>query len=115
MVLNLVSLAPRVTYYPSFPARGMLAVTVASPPFFPTESPAMCDRHRNTNVGSEPTSDETRREFMQTAGVAAAGAVAFGTVATANAAEDKKPGEGIPTRPLGKTGVNVSILCLGGW
>src|SRR5215212_8739865 len=22
---------------------------------------------------------------------------------------------GIPTRPLGKTGVNVSILCLGGW
>jgi uncharacterized protein len=78
----------------------------------------MCDRHRHPHAGSESTSDETRREFMQTAGVAAAGAVALG--ATSSAAQekkpdDKKPGEGIPTRPLGKTGVNVSILCLGGW
>ena len=49
-------------------------------------------------------------------GVAAAGAVAFGTARPSTAKpEDKKPGEGIPTRPLGKTGVNVSILCLGGW
>ena len=24
-------------------------------------------------------------------------------------------GKGLPTRPLGKTGVKVSILCLGGW
>jgi len=56
--------------------------------------------------------DETRREFLQ-AGVAATAAVAL---QAGNAtAEDKKPGEGIPTRPLGKTGVNVSILCLGGW
>ncbi|MCS6863920.1 MAG: aldo/keto reductase [Gemmataceae bacterium] len=26
-----------------------------------------------------------------------------------------KPGEGLPTRPLGKTQEHVSILCLGGW
>jgi uncharacterized protein len=73
----------------------------------------MCDRHRNPSAGSESTSDETRREFMHTASIAAAGAVAFG--AASAAAQEKKPGEGIPTRPLGKTGVNVSILCLGGW
>jgi predicted aldo/keto reductase-like oxidoreductase len=74
----------------------------------------MCDRHRTDFTNSEPTtSDETRREFMQTA-AAVAGAVAISAPA-APAAEDKKPGEGIPTRPLGKTGVNVSMLCLGGW
>ena len=28
---------------------------------------------------------------------------------------DDATAKGIPTRPLGKTGVNVSILCLGGW
>src|SRR6478609_9297805 len=56
--------------------------------------------------------DETRREFLQSAAAAtAAAAVAGGT----SSAQEKKPGEGIPTRPLGKTGVNVSILCLGGW
>lgn len=74
----------------------------------------MCDRHHSPHAAAEPTSaDETRREFMHTAGVAAAGAVAFGTATAAD--DDKKPGEGIPTRPLGKTGANVSILCLGGW
>src|SRR5688500_14692942 len=56
---------------------------------------------------------------MQPPDATAATAV-VGTAATPAAAEDKKhedkkPGEGIPTRPLGKTGVNVSILCLGGW
>jgi predicted aldo/keto reductase-like oxidoreductase len=60
---------------------------------------------------SDLPADETRREFLQT-GVAVTAAAAL----AANAgAEDKKPGEGIPTRPLGKTGANVSILCLGGW
>ncbi len=55
--------------------------------------------------------DETRREFLQTGAAVAAGVALAGT----GTAEEKKPGEGIPTRPLGKTGVNVSILCLGGW
>ncbi|MBA4187280.1 MAG: aldo/keto reductase [Planctomycetaceae bacterium] len=55
--------------------------------------------------------DETRREFLQTGAALAAGVLLAGT----GRAEDKKPGEGVPTRPLGKTGVNVSILCLGGW
>lgn len=57
--------------------------------------------------------DETRREFLQT-GVAATAAAALATHGTASA-EEKKPGEGIPTRPIGNTGVRVSILCLGGW
>src|SRR5215475_12146725 len=45
---------------------------------------------------SEPSN--TRREFLQTT-------VAAGTGGTT----------GLPTRPLGKTGVRVSILALGGW
>lgn len=53
-------------------------------------------------------SDETRREFLQT-GLAATAAVGLAGHA---AGDDTK---GLPTRPLGKTGVNVSILCLGGW
>ena len=57
---------------------------------------------------NEPTN--TRREFLTTS--VAAGA-ALGALATAGA-EEKASG-GLPTRPLGKTGVNVSILCLGGW
>src|SRR3954453_7791030 len=59
---------------------------------------------------SDPAADETRREFLQTAGAATA-AAAFGTAASAQ----DKSGQGLPTRPLGKTGVNVSIICLGGW
>jgi predicted aldo/keto reductase-like oxidoreductase len=55
--------------------------------------------------------DNTRREFLQTtlAGAAALGIAAAGK---AGAADDSK---GLPTRELGKTGVRVSILCLGGW
>jgi aryl-alcohol dehydrogenase-like predicted oxidoreductase len=49
----------------------------------------------------------TRREFLT--GMAAASLLAQA------AAQEKPSGSGIPTRPLGKTGVNVSILCLGGW
>src|SRR5205809_946347 len=50
----------------------------------------------------------TRREFLATS--LAAGAA----LGLAGAAECK-PDTGVPTRPLGKTGVDVSILCLGGW
>lgn len=51
----------------------------------------------------------TRRDFLQ-AGLA--GAAVVGLAATACGEED---GKGLPTRPLGKTGEKVSILCLGGW
>ena len=53
---------------------------------------------------SEPSN--TRREFLGS--TLAAGAVA-GIAGGADASA------GLPTRPLGKTGVRVSILCLGGW
>jgi uncharacterized protein len=59
---------------------------------------------------SEPTN--TRREFLQTS--LAAGAAA-GLAANLAAAGDDTGRTGLPTRPLGRTGVNVSILCLGGW
>src|SRR5215470_17869818 len=62
-------------------------------------------------MSDTPAGDETRREFLQT-GVAATAAMAVGT-GTAHA--DDKAGQGLPQRPLGKTGVNVSIICLGGW
>jgi len=50
----------------------------------------------------------SRREFLQTAlaGLAMGGSVL--------AAEERGP-EGIPKRPLGKTGEKVSIIALGGW
>lgn len=51
----------------------------------------------------------TRREFLQSS-LATAGAMSLS--ATAEAADKSSS---LPTRPLGKTGVNVSILCLGGW
>jgi predicted aldo/keto reductase-like oxidoreductase len=57
---------------------------------------------------SEPTN--TRREFLHASLAAGAG---LGLVSAA--AADDKPGTGLPTRALGKTGENVSILCLGGW
>ncbi len=55
--------------------------------------------------------DETRREFLHAAGAAATAAVA----ASSLPASESPTGAGLPQRPLGKTGVNVSILCLGGW
>ena len=66
------------------------------------------------------TNDNTRREFL---GAAAAGSAALG-VTGVSASQDAAGNEGnnqnqndqgLPTRPLGRTGVNVSILCLGGW
>ena len=56
------------------------------------------------------SASETRREFLQ-AGIAGTAALAL----SSDAAGQDKPAPGIPQRPLGKTGVNVSIICLGGW
>lgn len=50
----------------------------------------------------------TRREILQ---MMAAG-LALG--AKAHAAQQPSPG-GVPTRPFGKTGEKLSIICLGGW
>lgn len=55
-----------------------------------------------------PADDATRRDFLH-AGIAVTAAAAVG--GTASAADEP----GIATRPLGKTGVKVSMLCLGGW
>ena len=52
-----------------------------------------------------------RREFLK-AGVAAG--VTFG-LAESLLAQQQNDGSGLPTRPLGRTGEKVSILCLGGW
>src|SRR2546430_6458811 len=53
----------------------------------------------------------TRREFLQAA-VAATTTLALGQDIVA---QTRNSGSGIPTRALGKTGVQVPILCLGGW
>ena len=53
----------------------------------------------------------TRREFLASSLAAGAALSLTGAVEAA----DDKPDKGVPTRPLGKTGVEVSILCLGGW
>jgi aryl-alcohol dehydrogenase-like predicted oxidoreductase len=50
----------------------------------------------------------SRRDFL-------AAGVGAGALGLAAAGADEAPSKGLPTRPLGKTGVNVSILCLGGW
>ena len=57
-------------------------------------------------------SDPNRREFLH-AGAAGVAAVSLGATVL-SAQEAKKNSGGIPLRPLGKTGENVSILCLGG-
>ena len=61
-----------------------------------------------------------RREFIQTGAVATAGAVALaGSTASRSLAQDAPAAEKkavvIPTRALGKTGVNVPIVNLGTW
>src|SRR5262245_4848119 len=56
---------------------------------------------------SDPT--RNRREFL------AAGLAASAALAADAAPDDQQPSAGLPTRPLGKTGQRVSILCLGGW
>jgi predicted aldo/keto reductase-like oxidoreductase len=56
-----------------------------------------------------------RRDFLQAgaAGVAAATLAGAAGQAPDNAAVEKNAG-GVPLRPLGKTGLKVSLLCLGG-
>jgi uncharacterized protein len=54
--------------------------------------------------------DTSRREFLQ---ATLTGAAALGLGGTAGAGEGAS--EGLPTRELGKTGVRVSIIALGGW
>ena len=59
-----------------------------------------------------PAQQTNRREFLKLATGAAA------TLAAADAillAQDDGSATGIPTRPLGRTGERVSIICLGGW
>ena len=51
----------------------------------------------------------SRREFLQAS--LAAGAA----LSVAAGADDDASSKGLPTRPLGKTGERVSIICLGGW
>jgi predicted aldo/keto reductase-like oxidoreductase len=53
--------------------------------------------------------NNTRREFLQ----ASIAGTALGIAGGMSAAADDS--QGLPTRPLGKTGVQVSLLCLGGW
>jgi predicted aldo/keto reductase-like oxidoreductase len=62
------------------------------------------------SMSSNTKPDESRREFLQSAGVATAALTLGGSVMSQDGSTN-----GIPTRPLGKTGVNVSILSLGGW
>jgi len=67
----------------------------------------------DTNPTPDNPQDQNRREFLQTTLAASA---ALGLSATSAAAEtDAASSKGLPTRPLGKTGVRVSIICLGGW
>lgn len=61
-------------------------------------------------MSDQPT-QPSRREFLQ-AGVAAGLSL---SLAHTLLAQQKDDGKGLPTRPLGKTGQQVSILCLGGW
>jgi len=57
------------------------------------------------------TSNETRRDFLKEG---MAGTAAVGLLGSAALGDDASH-KGLPTRPLGKTGVKVSTLCLGGW
>ena len=60
----------------------------------------------------------SRRDFIRTAGAAGLGSVLIPVSAssTAHGSASSKPSEEttVPTRPFGRTGVNVSILALGG-
>ncbi len=59
------------------------------------------------------TNNQTRREFLRTAGQTALVAGLAPTILTETALASADEGE-MPMRPLGKTGQKVSILCLGG-
>jgi Predicted oxidoreductases of the aldo/keto reductase family len=55
--------------------------------------------------------ESSRRDFMQSAGLASIAALADQVLAQTSSAS----ATGLPTRVLGRTGVRVSILALGGW
>jgi len=57
----------------------------------------------------EKDEPNTRREFIQAGLMGTAALTLLGETAMSDNTK------GLPTRPLGKTGENVSILCLGGW
>ncbi len=61
--------------------------------------------------------DFSRREFLKTAGITGIGSVLAAAGANADIKSHEKNREllRIPTRPFGKTGVNVSQLALGGY
>jgi predicted aldo/keto reductase-like oxidoreductase len=63
-------------------------------------------------------SDLTRREFVATVGLTGMAVIGGGATAALNAAEQPIAGalkaQAVPKRKLGKTGAEVSILCLGG-
>lgn len=64
----------------------------------------------------DKNNDLSRREFLKTAGAAGLGSVVapyLGTVSTVEASGENVLTK-VPTRPFGKTGVDVSILSLGG-
>jgi aryl-alcohol dehydrogenase-like predicted oxidoreductase len=60
-------------------------------------------------------SEVDRRGFLQTGARAAVSAVAAGTVSVGQAAPEPARKPVLPRRPLGKTGVDVTILNLGTW
>jgi predicted aldo/keto reductase-like oxidoreductase len=53
----------------------------------------------------------TRRDFLH----ASAGAVAAASLASAGLADEKRNDAGIPLRPLGRTGVSVTVIAFGGY
>ncbi len=60
---------------------------------------------------SAPTSEPTRRDFLH----ASAAGLAISALATTSAEARPTNAEGIPMRPLGKTGEMVTMICLGGY
>lgn len=56
----------------------------------------------------------SRRTFLKTIGAGASGLITATTSINPLAASDQKPMTSVPMRPFGNTGVNVSILSLGG-
>jgi uncharacterized protein len=56
-------------------------------------------------------SDTTRRQFLQSS----VGSAALAALSQSFLSAQENSPDGLPTRPLGKTGEKVSLLCLGGW
>ena len=72
----------------------------------------MTDEHRSDDVTSPPLSG--RRHFLRTSATAALGAGALaGAAQTASSGKGASVSASMPTRPLGRTGVELPILHLG--